>query len=238
MVAHGASSLQLQVGTTSRKNITPWVYTSLYLFIFSFLLHHIYTSTSSSTSSSTVFISVLSSCLHTLTRGALERVANCAQAKAASGSGPRPACSQVCVCVFENVERRRRRRKESASAQSSQSLLFSRTLPVCTEQSFLNGHFCGTVSPVKTAAVAAPFQELLHAGFYTQWGEERNRRRSLNMSEEAKEKAGGKAAHRKKKGKKVRERKSCLCLASFCTVIYLFILHRAGVWDGTKVEVR
>lgn len=33
------------------------------------------------------------------------------------------------------------------------------------------------------------------------------------MSEEAKEKAGGgKAAHRKKKGKKVREGKSALCL--------------------------
>lgn len=33
------------------------------------------------------------------------------------------------------------------------------------------------------------------------------------MSEEAKEKAGGgKAAHRKKKGKKVGERKSCVCL--------------------------
>jgi len=35
------------------------------------------------------------------------------------------------------------------------------------------------------------------------------------MSEEAKEKAGsGKAAHRKKKGKKVRGRKSCLCLGA------------------------
>lgn len=33
------------------------------------------------------------------------------------------------------------------------------------------------------------------------------------MSEEAKEKTGGgKGAHRKKKGKKVRENKSCFCL--------------------------
>lgn len=42
------------------------------------------------------------------------------------------------------------------------------------------------------------------------------------MSEEAKEKAGGgKAAHRKKKGKKVRERKSFLCLGvfPFCSVV-------------------
>lgn len=36
------------------------------------------------------------------------------------------------------------------------------------------------------------------------------------MSEEAKEKAGGgKAAHRKKKGKKVGERKRLLCLGAF-----------------------
>lgn len=44
------------------------------------------------------------------------------------------------------------------------------------------------------------------------------------MSEEAKEKAGGgKAAHRKKKGKKVGERKRLLCLSafSFCSVVAL-----------------
>lgn len=52
--------------------------------------------------------------------------------------------------------------------------------------------------------------------FKRKWGEEWNRGRSLNMSEEAKEKAGGgKAAHRKKKGKKVWERKSFLCLGVF-----------------------
>lgn len=48
------------------------------------------------------------------------------------------------------------------------------------------------------------------------------------MSEEAKEKAGGgKAAHRKKKGKKVRERKSFLCLGlSPCAQLLLEVCER------------
>lgn len=61
-----------------------------------------------------------------------------------------------------------------------------------------------------------PLHNLLHAGL-KKWGEEWNRGRSLNMSEEAKEKASsGKATHRKKKGKKVWERKLSLFLLNCC----------------------
>lgn len=48
---------------------------------------------------------------------------------------------------------------ERASAQSSQSLIFTRTSALhgtILNSLLLNGHFCGNVSPLKTAAAAAP----------------------------------------------------------------------------------
>lgn len=48
------------------------------------------------------------------------------------------------------------------------------------------------------------------------------------MSEEAKEKAGGgKATHRKKKGKKVREKLSVFkCLTVVCEIYFLFVKEK------------
>lgn len=114
----------------------------------------------------------------------LVRFANCAHQRQQVGVDLKQtskACSQK-VCAFASVERKKKRgrggggergvggvegvRERKASAQSSQSLLFSHTVPpVCMGANLppllLNGHFCGNVESLK----AAPLHKLLHAGF-------------------------------------------------------------------------
>ncbi len=84
--------------------------------------------------------------------------------------------ASVCECVFVNVERKRRGGggggggggRESISTVLPVSPLFTRTPTLhgtILPSLLLNGHFCGNVLPVKTAAAAAPLHKLLHAGF-------------------------------------------------------------------------